>query len=270
MMRENKLKNKISAGMPAIGAIMQINSPELIEIAGAAGFDYVIIDCEHGSFYLESLVDLIRAADAIGITPLVRTPNHDPSFIMRALDAGALGIVAPNISSAQQAKAVIAAARYKVGGNGGTRGACPGTRASWHQADDWLKYATYSNENILVWALIENEDGVKNIASIVSLDGLDGVMLGPFDLAHDLGFLGQVSHPDVIEAFSKVIESAKEHQLHVIASLFSSNSASMTQERNHWIAKGITIFSIGSDRRLIINAMKDRVKIFTSNSQFTL
>ena len=86
------------------------------------------------------------------------------------------------------------------------------------------------------------------------------------DLAHDLGFLGQVSHPDVIDTFSKVIESAKEYQVPVIASLFSSNSASMAQERNDWIAKGITIFSIGSDRRLIINAMKDRVKVFTGNS----
>jgi 4-hydroxy-2-oxoheptanedioate aldolase len=233
-------------------------------MAGAAGFNFVILDCEHGSYYLESLVELLRAADSVGITPLVRIPNHDPSFIMRALDAGAMGIVAPNISTATQAKSVIAAARYKQEGNEGNRGACPGTRASWHQTDDWSIHAKQSNQTTLVWALIENKEGVDNIESITSLEGLDGVMLGPFDLAHDLGLLGQVSHPQVIQSFEKVITSAKRHDMPVIASLFGTNKEAMVQERNDWTSKGISIFSIGSDRRLIINAMKDRVKIFAS------
>src|SRR5512143_1798325 len=101
--RTNRVRQALQKGDLAIGAIMQLASPELVEMAGRNGCDFVIIDCEHGSFYLEGAVNMIRAAEAIGITPLVRVSDSDAGHIMRALDAGAMGVVVPNVASAAQA-----------------------------------------------------------------------------------------------------------------------------------------------------------------------
>lgn len=234
---------------------MQLASPELIEMAGRNGCDFVIIDCEHGSFYLEGAAEMIRAADAVGITPLVRVPNSDPSYIMRALDAGAMGVVVPNVSTLAQAKIIVSAARYKVGDNGGSRGTCPGTRATWHQTSNWSEFVRWSNENIMVWALIESAAGVNNVDEILSVPTLDAIMMGSFDLAHDMGYPGESLHPKVTEALEGVVSKARDKGVPVVANFFSTSPEGMAQERNRWLAKGVRILSIGSDRRLIHSAM---------------
>lgn len=253
--RINRIRQTLGGNGVAVGAIMQLASPELIEIAGHAGCDFVLIDCEHGSFQLERAVELLRAADAIGITPVVRVPNNDASFIMRVLDAGAMGVVIPNVCSRQQVELAVSAARYKEGNNNGTRGACPGTRATWHQTRDWKGFVRWSNENVMVWALIENMQAVKNIDEILAVAGLDAIMIGPFDLAHDMGYPGESLHPKVSEALEEVVRRAQGKGVGVVATFFSTTADGMAEERNRWLAKGVRILSIGSDRRLIHTAM---------------
>lgn len=257
-LRTNALKQAIARGAVVAGPVMQLGSPELIEMAGAAGFDFGWVDCEHGSFYLEQAVAMVRAADAIGLTPLIRVPNHDPSFIMRALDTGAMGVVVPNISTAEQARAAVSAARYKCGDNGGTRGACPGSRATWHQTDDWAAYARHANEEVLVWALIETREALRNVDAILAVPGLDALVLGPFDLAHEMGHPGAVTHPEVAGALDLVARKARAAGVQVVASFFASTAVDMAEERERWRARGVHVFSIGSDRRLILNAMRER------------
>ena len=255
MQRVNRVKQALQQGGVVIGAIMQLASPELIEMAGRNGCDFVIIDCEHGSFYLEGAAEMIRAADAVGITPLVRVPNSDPSYIMRALDSGAMGVVVPNVSTLAQTKIIVSAARYKVGDNGGSRGTCPGTRATWHQTSNWSEFVRWSNENIMVWALIESAAGVSNVDEILSVPTLDAIMMGSFDLAHDMGYPGESLHPKVTEALEGVVSKARDKGVAVVANFFSTSPEGMAQERNRWLAKGVRILSIGSDRRLIHSAM---------------
>jgi len=257
-LRTNSLKQSIARGDVVVGPVMQLASPELIEMAGAAGFDFGWIDCEHGSFYLEQAVEMVRAADAIGMTALIRVPNQDPSFIMRALDTGAMGVVVPNVSTAAQARAAVSAARYKFGDNGGTRGACPGSRATWHQATDWKAYATHANDEVLVWAIIETMEALTNIDAILAVPGLDAVVLGPFDLAHEMGYAGEVAHPQVAGAMDRVVEQARAARIPVVASFFSTTAADMARERRGWTERGVNVFSIGSDRRLVLNAMRER------------
>jgi 4-hydroxy-2-oxoheptanedioate aldolase len=258
--RVNLIKQRLNKGEVAIGLAVQMHSPETIELAGAAGFDYVYIDCEHGSFYLDGLANLIRAAEATGVTPIVRVPNHEPSFIMRVLDAGALGIIAPNVTSAEEARAIVSAARYKDGNQSGTRGACPGTRATWHQTIDWPAFVKWSNENIYVWALIESEAGIDNVEEIASVPGVDALMLGQFDLSHAMGFQGQPHHPVVEERYGKVMRAASEHRLEVVASLFSHDPSAMGDEKRRWMQSGARILVAGSDRRIFYNGMTQRVK----------
>ena len=234
--RPNLVRQALLRGETASGIVAQINCPEIIEIAGAAGFDFVYIDCEHGSFYLEGATAMIRAAEAAGITPLVRVPNHDSSFIGRILDAGAMGVVVPNVSCKGDAEAAVAAARYKDGNNGGRRGACPGTRASWHQATDWPAFMRWSNQNVMVWPLIETPEACENFDDIAGVAGIDAVMLGPFDLAHALGHPGNVRHPNVVSRLADVVAKSRSRSLDVVASLFSAEPGALADDNAETLA----------------------------------
>lgn len=257
--RLNCVREQLQSDQPIIGAVMQIGSPEIVEIAGKAGFDFVWIDCEHGSFDLAMTTSMLRAADAVGLTPVVRVASHDPNEIMKALDAGAMGVVIPQVSTAEQAAAAVAAARYRVNGNSGRRGACPFTRASWHRTDDWPQFVKWANENVMVWALIETLAGVEQIDAIVAVEGIDAIVLGPFDLAHDMGHLGEVRHPEVIAALENVAERARARGVEVMASVFSTTADEIAEERRAWASKGVRMFNLGMDRSFITEAMRYRV-----------
>ena len=256
--RINNVRAGLAEGRRLAGPVMQLASPELVEMAAAAGFDFAWIDCEHGAFQLETAVQMLRAADAVGLTALVRVPDQTPSFIMRVLDAGAQGVVIPNIANRDQAQAAVAAARYRQDEDAGRRGACPGTRASWHQTEDWAAFAREANANVLVWGLIESQAGIRHIDEILQVEGLDGVALGPFDLAHEMGHPGEIDHPAVQACMDEVVDKARTRGVEVIASLFSPDPEGMARERARWTSRGVRLFSIGSDRRLILRAMRER------------
>jgi 4-hydroxy-2-oxoheptanedioate aldolase len=118
----------------------------------------------------------------------------------------------------------------------------------------------WANENTLVWPLIESPEGVANIEAIASVPGLHALMLGPFDYAHAIGLPGQSQHPEVQKAFAKVIEAAKKNKIEVVASLFSATPELMEQEKKNWLEMGARILVAGSDRRMLHNAMAQRVK----------
>ncbi|MGA0595238.1 HpcH/HpaI aldolase family protein [Enterovirga sp. CN4-39] len=259
MLRRNRVLEALAEGRPALGVATQMNSPEAVEAIGAVGYDFTYIDCEHGSFFLEGAVQMIRASEAVGLTPIIRVPGHDPTFITRVLDAGAMGVIVPNVSTRGEAEQVVAAAKYLDGDNGGRRGACPGTRASWHQTTDWPAFARWSNANTMVWVLIESPEGVANAREIAAVPGLGAVMLGPFDLAHAIGRPGEPRHPQVAQAYDDVMAAARDSGVEVVASLFSAEPASMTREKAEWLEKGARILVAGSDRRMLVRALADRL-----------
>lgn len=256
--RANRIKTALRENGVATGIAAQLACPEIVEIAGAAGYDFVYIDCEHGSFFLETAVQMMRAAEAVGIAAMVRVPDHQPSVISRTLDAGAMGVIVPNVSTGDQARAAVSAAKYRVGNNGGMRGACPGTRASFHQTPSWPDFVAWSNATTSVWALVETPEGIERIDEILAVDGLDAVMMGPFDLAHALGHPGQVDHPDVTRAYASLLEKACARDVDVVASLFSAVAERMAAEKTRWLELGARILVAGSDRRMLSNAMRAR------------
>ncbi|SFI94979.1 aldolase/citrate lyase family protein [Bradyrhizobium sp. Gha] len=255
--RLNRIKLALLEGRSAWGIGVQTNSAEIIEMAAAAGFDFVYLDCEHGSFGFDGLIPLIRAAEASGVTPVVRVPDQTPSFIMRVLDAGAMGVIVPNVKSADEARAIVSAAKYLDGANGGTRGACPGTRATWHQVRDWKEFATTSNCDTTVWLLLESPEALKSANEISAVPGVDAIMLGPFDLAHALGLPGRTSHAAVIEACREIANSARSNGAEVVWTIFGSGSS--TQDQELIASMGSRIVVAGTDRRIVMNALRGRL-----------
>ena len=256
--RENLIHKKRSAKTPALGVNVQTASPENIEMAGAAGYDFVLIDCEHGTIYLDKLVELLRAADASGITPIVRVPDHSPSFIMRTLDAGAMGVAIPNVNTRAQAEAVVSAAKFKSGAFG-VRGACPSTRANWHLASDWPSFTRWSNEETMVWLLIESLEGINNIDSILEVPGISAIVPGPFDLSQAMGHAGDMRHPAVVEALRTLTSKATMKGVDTVAVLLANDAAGMKEEIAFWKGMGTSIFWAGGDRRMFTLALRNRM-----------
>jgi 4-hydroxy-2-oxoheptanedioate aldolase len=254
--RQNDVKVAIANGKVALGIGVQTNSPDMVEMAAVAGFDFVYIDLEHGSFGFDSAVHLIRAAEASAITPLVRVPDHSPSFIMRVLDAGAMGVIVPNVQSAAEAQSIVSAAKYKWKSNGGSRGACPGTRATWHQVQDWADFSSASNRETSVWLLLESQEALHAVDDIVRVPGIDAIMLGPFDLAHALGLPGQTTHKVVLEACREISAMARRNDIEIVWTMFSGSTAREEQELIASMDARIVI--AGTDRRIMMTALRDK------------
>ena len=206
LIRENKTKRLIAAGGTAVGGFLMIKSPEIVEIMGYAGLDFVIIDSEHGPADNETIGNMIRAAEASGITPIVRVRwVNDPTLILRALDLGAQGVQVPMVEDAETAARVVQAARYHPLGRRGLAG----VRAAKYGAVDLGAYTQEANDENLVIAQIETAKAVGNAQAIAAVPGIDVVFVGPVDLSQSLGIPGQRSNPVLIEAMDKVFAACK-------------------------------------------------------------
>ncbi|OAV51046.1 HpcH/HpaI aldolase family protein [Enteractinococcus helveticum] len=265
----NKIIANLQQGKPSYGVNIQTNSPEIVEMVGLSGFDHLMIDWEHGSFGTDSVVSMIRAAQSVGITPIVRVPSNDEVWIKRVLDAGALGVVVPHVSSKADAQRVVSASRYRSQnipfGDQGRRGACPSVRAANHMAGDWKEFAHWSNENIFVAVAIESPEGVAELKNILEVPGIYAVFLGTFDLAHDMGFYGDNSAREVIQQIDHIVTEAHAANIPLFATLYRGRTDEEVQEEIAvWRDKGAAIFNTISDRRLILQGLEDRAKQLTS------
>ncbi len=248
----NHVRRRLAAGEVAIGAKIDLASPDIVEMVGAAGYDYAWIDCEHGAIDLETAVHMMRAADAAGVTPVVRVPSLDPAAIARVLDGGAMGVVVPNIDSAEAARRVVAAAKYRTGRfPDGRRGACPRIRACRHQVADWDAFADWSNDTTMVWLLVETQEGAEAIDGIVAVPGVDAVMLGPFDLSVSMGYAGRTDHPAVLARLDRITDACLARGVDVIAVLLARDDEELARERDRWRERGCRIMNVISDRRLL-------------------
>ncbi len=205
-MRTNVAKQRLLAGQPIIGPLVGFNSPTFVELCALAGFDFVMLDCEHGPMSVESLENLVRAAEAAEITPLARVPHNDPWTILRFLDVGVLGLLVPHVDSAEDARAAVAAAKYPPLGHrslAGVRAADYGAKAP------TAEYIRVANEETMVLALVESRAGLEHVAQIAAVPGVDVVHIGPSDLSMSLGHLGQPEHPEVQAAIDRIIAAAQ-------------------------------------------------------------
>ncbi|MDR2683620.1 MAG: aldolase [Dysgonamonadaceae bacterium] len=202
----NILKEKLQRGEPVYGPFMKTGDAAFVECAGHAGFDFVILDMEHGPVDFFHLQNLIRGAEAAGILPVVRTSDSSETAIGKALDLGAKGVQVPQIQSAGEAKEVIRAARFFPKGE---RGVCRFVRAAHYSATPRNEYFEEANEALVILQ-VEGKQVLHHLDEILNVEGLDILFIGPYDLSQSLGVPGQVSHPTVVATIRNIAEQAKK------------------------------------------------------------
>lgn len=181
------LKQRLAAGQRLYGALLRIPSEPLVEMAGIAGLDYVVIDCEHGPADTTALQHHLTAAAAREIDVLVRVGEHEPQLALRCLDLGAAGLIHPHVDGAEDARRAVAADRYPPLGQ---RGFATYSRAGRFGAVSAAGHLAAAEETVVV-AMAETERACSAAAEIASVPGVDAVLVGPADLAADCGFPGQ-------------------------------------------------------------------------------
>jgi len=252
-MPRNRIREALEAGQTVIGTWVQMKNPEACELAASAGFHFVVIDMEHGSFGLEAAVEMIRAVESRNATPVLRLPDAAATGVKKALDAGAVGIMIPGIRTGEEARRIVAAARYEPSG---IRGACPCIRAADHGVTDWKMYSEWSDRETLVWALIENRDAVENIDEIAA-SGVHGLVLGPFDLSMSMGLGGDIYHPEVTDALDRAVKVALKKGIEIVAVLFGSSVEEILKSADTWKGKGCRIITALTDRLYLAAGYKE-------------
>ena len=198
-MQTNLTKEKLKNGAPVFGAIIHEYSPGTVELFGAIGYDFVMIDCEHGGMSVNQVENMVRGAEVFGITPIARIPNHEASTILRFLDRGVQGIIVPHINTKSQAESVANAARYHPNGNRGVGG---GRVHDYGINTTRAESIKFVNDNILVIPMIEEVEAIKNVNEIASVEGVDVLHVAPGDLGQSMGNPPQA---EIREAMDKVI-----------------------------------------------------------------
>ena len=197
---ENKIKSLLKQGKQTAGAWLQMTSPFSAEIMARAGFDWLIVDMEHAPGDFLNLASQLQAMGETGCVPFVRAPWNDPVAIKRILDTGVMGVLIPYVNTAEEAKNAVAACKYPPEG---IRGLAGSTRAAYfgQNSMDYLKDA---NDEILVIIAVETGEAIDNLDEILAVEGLDGIFIGPMDLATSMGYFGDPSHPEVQQAIATV------------------------------------------------------------------
>ena len=205
------MKQKLAAGEPIFGLSVMIPSPQIVEIAGRLGFDWVLIDFEHGAISPETLQSMVMAAESSGITPLARPATHSEQEITKLLDAGVLGVQVPHVNTAEEAEAVVAAVKFHPLGQ---RGLAVGTRAARYGIGlSQAEFVAQANDATLVCVQLEELQALDNLEAICAVRGIDVVFVGPSDLSQALGYPGQHDAAPVQEtmrrAFKRIVAAGK-------------------------------------------------------------
>jgi 2-keto-3-deoxy-L-rhamnonate aldolase RhmA len=197
---ENRVKKLLREGKNTSGAWLQLTSTFSAEILARAGFDWLIIDLEHAPGDFINLAAQIQAMGATDCVPFVRAPWNDAVAIKRILDTGVMGVLIPYVNTAEEAKDAVAACKYPPQG---VRGVAGSPRAAYFGQNS-MEYLKNANDEILVITAVETGEAVANLDEILAVDGLDGIFIGPMDLATSMGHFADASHPEVQEAIATI------------------------------------------------------------------
>ncbi len=251
-MFNSMVKRKLAAGETVFGSFFKVDTPTIAELYGLAGFDFLILDAEHGCLGHAQIENLIRTCERVGMSSVVRTPDAEEANILHVLDSGASGIQVPSLKSAAQVREVIRKAKYWPLGERGSARAC--RAASYGMMAD---YEQRANADTLVSVHIENKEMVEDVEALCAIDELDVLFIGPGDLSASLGHPGDASHPDVVAAIDRVIEVAagRKHLGTVVGNAKALES---------YVARGVHYIAWLSDLGLMRGALAGAAANFAS------
>jgi len=245
-MKKNRVKQLLHSGKPALGSWVQIGHPDVAEIMANMGFDWLVLDNEHGPLSTETTQLLIQAMSSTETVPIVRVPWNDMVEIKRALDIGAYGVVIPWVNSKEEALYAVRACKYPPAGLRGV-----GPRRASRYGIDIKEYLQRADDEILIIIQIETQQAVDHIDEILSVEGIDAFFIGPYDLSASLGYLGQPNHPKALETFYRLLDAAKS------AGVASGIHALNLELAQHYIGKGFQFVALSTDTGLLIHGCQE-------------
>jgi 2-keto-3-deoxy-L-rhamnonate aldolase RhmA len=207
-MRTNTLKQKLREGKPAFGVMLTFPSAPVVELLGYMGFDWILLDNEHGSITVDTAEDVIRAAELTGIAPIVRPIVNRPEAIAPFLDRGAWGVQVPHVNTRAEAEAAVRACKYFPDGERGSFSR--GRPAEYGMSGPTHEYFAKANANTLVCLMLEEVVAIDNIAEIVQAKGVDVLFIGSGDLSQSMGHPGQQAHPDVLKVMERGVKVIRD------------------------------------------------------------
>ncbi len=245
----NKLKARLAAGKACVNAWLAIPSGFSAEVMAGCGWDSVTVDMQHGVQDYQSMVQCFQAMDRFPITPLVRVPWNEPGIIGKALDGGAWGIICPMVNNTAEAAALASYALYPPAGK---RSNGPIRAAMYGEASNYQKIA---NDEVLVIAMIETQDGIDNIDEILSVPGISGIYVGPSDMGFSLGLVPMLDReePLILGIYEKLLASCKRHGK--FAGIHNGTAAYAAR----MIGMGYRFVTIANDSGLMARAAREAV-----------
>jgi 2-keto-3-deoxy-L-rhamnonate aldolase RhmA len=245
------LRQKIASRTLTLGSWITLGHPSIAEIMAKAGFDWIVVDLEHSMIGLEQAGELIRTIDLCGVSPLVRLTSNDPNQIKRVMDAGAHGIVVPMVNSAEEATRAVAATRYAPQG---TRGVGLSRAQGWGVR--FREYLEWQKEGPVVMVQIEHRDGVAHLEDILAVPGVDGFIIGPYDLSCSMGIPGQFDRPEFVSALQGVLATSKRLQRPAGVHLVEPDLDRLDQA----IRDGYTFIAYSVDFRFLDHGLRQGVE----------
>jgi 2-keto-3-deoxy-L-rhamnonate aldolase RhmA len=256
-MKTNTLKKKLQQREVTLGSWITLGNTAVAEIMAKAGFEWLVVDMEHSVITLDIAQQLIQVIEGCGVIPLVRVGENDPTVIKRVMDAGAYGVIVPMVNSRELAKAAVNAVKYPpVGTRGVGLARAQGYGNSFEKYRDWLQ-----KESIVI-AQIEHIDAVNNLDEILSVKGIDGCIIGPYDLSGSLGMPGNFKHKDVTAALNKVEKACEKKKIslgyHVIQPDYKLVLEKITKKYT-FMAFSLDILFLGNSCREQMAKLKDNL-----------
>jgi 4-hydroxy-2-oxoheptanedioate aldolase len=247
---KNAIRPALARGETLTGIILFSGSPMIVELAAAAGIDFVIIDMEHSALDLERCAHVIRAADAAGITPFVRVPEVDAALIKKLLNLGAAGIAVPH-ASLENCEAALRAVRYAPDGD---RGVCAIVRSTGYAPGAWDEHARRANREVMVIPLLEDREAISDFESLAAVPGLDVFFVGPTDLSISLGVPhATFDEPAMSAALDRVVSIAAGRGKHVMTTIGNR----LDPDYGRAVARrGVQLVVLGTDGHLFLDVLR--------------
>lgn len=242
--KQNSFKRALNGPKPLFGLWQGIPDASVAEIGAGAGFDWLLIDAEHGPFDVRAVMAHLQAIEPYPVSAIVRPVEGRTALIKQLLDVGVQSLLVPMVNTAEQAQQIVQAAKYPPEGIRGL-GTSMARAANWNRTTDYLDLA---NDEICVIVQIETLHGLENIEKIVAVEGVDAVFIGPSDLSAAMGHLGNPGHEQVREAISKAFDI-------IIAAGKQAGVLAVSKElADYYVAAGARFVGVGVDAALLANA----------------
>ncbi len=252
-MKINSTRKRLQSGETCIGTMVrEVRSPQIVQLLAASGWDFIIVDTEHGFLDMQTVADFASVARREDVTLITRVPDNLYHLLARPLDVGVEGVLCPRVDSREEAEQIVMAVKYAPLGD---RGVSVSGIATGYRATTTKAYLEEANANTLVAIQIESVLSLENAGEILAVQGIDAAFIGPEDLSQNMGIPGEINHPRMIEAYQHVIDVANRHG---VAPGMHFRDLDMMKE---WMRRGMRFVAYKTDFRLLQEVSQNALKV---------